>query len=60
MVRESRDDGGSMTHHTRPLSSVAIATRNYSRCLARALDSVFRCHNPTDVPIQVVVEIAGP
>lgn len=35
--------------------SVAIATRNYGRYLPRALDSVFRCHNPTDAPIQVVV-----
>src|SRR5947209_2284238 len=39
----------------RPVISVAIATRNYGRYLARALDSVFRCHNPTDAPIQVVV-----
>lgn len=35
--------------------SVAIASRNYGRYLPRALDSVFRCHNPTDAPIQVVV-----
>src|SRR6266852_2121671 len=38
-----------------PVISVAIATRNYGQYLARALDSVFRCHNPTEAPIQVVV-----
>ncbi len=39
----------------RPVISVAIATRNYGRYLPRALDSVFRCHNPTEAPLQVVV-----
>src|SRR5262249_28504674 len=40
---------------SRPMISVAMATRNYGRFLPRALDSVFRCHNPTTAPIQVVV-----
>src|SRR5688572_20644735 len=44
-----------MGEHRPPEISVAIATRNYGRYLPRALDSVFRCHNPTDAPIQVVV-----
>jgi glycosyltransferase involved in cell wall biosynthesis len=44
-----------MAVRTRPVISVAIATRNYGRYLARALESVFRCHNPTPAPIQVVV-----
>jgi glycosyltransferase involved in cell wall biosynthesis len=44
-----------MTVRTRPVISVAIATRNYGRYLGRALESVFRCHNPTPAPIQVVV-----
>jgi glycosyltransferase involved in cell wall biosynthesis len=39
----------------RPVISVAMATRNYGRYLARALESVFRCPNPTAAPIQVVV-----
>jgi glycosyltransferase involved in cell wall biosynthesis len=44
-----------MGEHRQPEISVAIATRNYGRYLPRALDSVFRCHNPTNAPIQVVV-----
>src|SRR3954451_14685988 len=48
-----------MSSRRRPVISVAIATRNYGRFLARALDSVFRCHNPTDAPIQVVVADDG-
>src|SRR5713226_8494662 len=44
-----------MAEPGRPIISVAIATRNYGRYLPRALDSVFRSHNPTGVPIQVVV-----
>src|SRR6266849_7491779 len=44
-----------MAERGRPAISVAIATRNYGRYLPRALDSVFRSHNPTDAPIQVVV-----
>ena len=44
-----------MARYGRPIISVAIATRNYGRYLPRALDSVFRCHNPTEAPIQVVV-----
>src|SRR5207249_1928452 len=44
-----------MTVRTRPVISVAIATRNYGRYLGRALESVFRCHNPTPAPLQVVV-----
>jgi glycosyltransferase involved in cell wall biosynthesis len=44
-----------MTNRGRPIISVAIATRNYGRYLPRALDSVFRCQNPTDAPLQVVV-----
>ena len=40
---------------SQPLISVAIAARNYGRYLPRALESVFRCHNPTSAPIQVVV-----
>jgi hypothetical protein len=48
-----------MTHHTRPVISVTIATHNYQRSLAWALENIFRCHDPTVVPIQVGVEIAG-
>src|SRR5438552_989619 len=44
-----------MGQRSRPVISVAIANRNYGRFLPRALDSVFRCYNPTDAPIQVVV-----
>jgi glycosyltransferase involved in cell wall biosynthesis len=44
-----------MTLRNRPVISVAMATRNYGRYLPRALASVFRCHNPTGAPIQVVV-----
>jgi glycosyltransferase involved in cell wall biosynthesis len=44
-----------MAARSRPVISVAIATRNYGRYLGRALDSVFRCQNPTSSPIQVVV-----
>src|SRR5436309_2759088 len=44
-----------MTRRPDPVISVAIATRNYGRYLPRALDSIFRCPNPTDAPIQVVV-----
>src|SRR5688500_2904752 len=44
-----------MANPTRPVISVAIATRDYGRYLPRALDSIFRCHNPTEAPIQVVV-----
>src|SRR5436853_6626274 len=44
-----------MAQRGSPVISVAIATRNYGRFLPRALDSVFRSHNPTGVPIQVVV-----
>ena len=44
-----------MTTHRPPVISVAIAARNYGRYLPRALNSVLRCHNPTDAPIQVVV-----
>ena len=44
-----------MAERDRPMISVAIPTRNYGRYLPRALDSVFRSHNPTGVPIQVVV-----
>src|SRR5712692_6599068 len=40
---------------SQPVISVAIASHNYGRYLPRALDSVFRCHNPTAAPIQVVV-----
>jgi glycosyltransferase involved in cell wall biosynthesis len=38
-----------------PVISVAIASRNYGRYLPRALDSIFRCPNPTNAPLQVVV-----
>jgi len=44
-----------MVSHNEPVISVAIATWNYGRYLPRALDSVFRCHKPSDAPIQVVV-----
>src|SRR5437016_5735694 len=44
-----------MSVRTQPVISVAIATRNYGRYLPRALASVFRCQNPTDAPLQVVV-----
>ena len=44
-----------MGQRIRPAISVAIANRNYGRFLPRALDSVFRCYNPTRAPIQVVV-----
>src|SRR5438105_8655926 len=52
---QAGETGSEMVNQRRPVISVAIATRNYGRYLARALDSVFRCHNPTDAPIQVVV-----
>jgi glycosyltransferase involved in cell wall biosynthesis len=44
-----------MTDAARPIISVAIATCIYGRYLPRALDSVFRSHNPTHAPLQVVV-----
>jgi glycosyltransferase involved in cell wall biosynthesis len=48
-----------MAEPSRPLISVAIATRNYGRYLPRALNSVFRSQNPTGMPIQVVVADDG-
>jgi glycosyltransferase involved in cell wall biosynthesis len=38
-----------------PVISVAMAARNYGQYLPRALESIFRCHNPTAAPLQVVV-----
>jgi glycosyltransferase involved in cell wall biosynthesis len=44
-----------MARQSQPVISVVIVTHNYGRYLARALESVFRCHNPTGAPLQVIV-----